>query len=311
MSDQIASNRGDGQTPPGFDYGKIFQCLTFMTAVTAAAFALLSIKNSRRRQNRPELGEVADAIREICAKPDDKIAMRSDYQITVDMIKKLMEIRFQCLTFMTAITAAAFALLSKDAPEATRLVIGFLGMCATLGIAIYELRNSQIYDAAMHRAKFLEKELNLLRSTNEREGSGLFDVGLFGERPPYVNAADYENCDAKDFAARAGRKLLNYKKLGFVLSIKHDRGLALIYAAVLGCWSYLAIEGMLAMHSPIGDGLACLFRWAGYDVFKVHRSTIQFSALVAALGLSVLFWWGFVRHDETRLKRPPGPMPRP
>jgi hypothetical protein len=242
--------------------------------------------------------EVAEAIRAVGVvppNPDDKATTRIDYQITVDMIKKLMEIRFQCLTFMTAITAAAFALLSKDAEDATRIVVGLLGMCATLGIAIYELRNSQIYDAAIHRAKFLEKELNLLRSTGGRDACESFDVGLFGERPAYVDARIYEDYDAKKFRAEAAGEKIVYKKLFRVLSIKHDHGLALIYAAVFGSWSYLAIEAMLTIFCTQSSWIVPGYRWLN-----------QLSALLAALALSFTLWREFVDHDRTRLKRPTG-----
>lgn len=97
------------------------------------------------------------------------------------------------------------------------LAIGSLGLVATLGIFLYELRNSQLYAAVVHRARFLEGRLGLPSAYGEA-GPG----GPFTERP--------------------GRSLV----LFHALNAWHDRGLALVYAASLAGWSYLVAWGAFA-----------------------------------------------------------------
>ncbi len=88
--------------------------------------------------------------------------------------------------------------------------LGTVGLVATLGILVYELRNTQLYDAAVARAGVLEGALGL-------EGGG-----LFGARP------------------REGFRLFG------AFEISHDRGLGLVYAAALGAWTYLLVWGFAA-----------------------------------------------------------------
>src|SRR5262245_45561319 len=109
---------------------------------------------------------------------DDSIALRAEYQVAVDMIKLLTDIRFRCIVFVTAVITAAVTLANVGSPgdPGARAAVGVLGFIATLGITIYELRNSQLYEAAMHRAKTLETRLQMKGSSPE---DGI--AGLFGE----------------------------------------------------------------------------------------------------------------------------------
>jgi hypothetical protein len=136
---------------------------------------------------------------------------RLDYDTTVRVILGLADVRFRLLALVPTIAAAAIAIVSKSgATPAELMALGTVGLVATLGILIYELRNTQLYDAAVVRAGLLEGALGL-------EGGG-----LFGGRP------------------KGGFRLLG----GFEIS--HDRGLGLVYAAALGGWTYLAAWGFAA-----------------------------------------------------------------
>ncbi len=66
------------------------------------------------------------------------------------------------------------------------MALGFVGFLATLGIAVYELRNSQLYEAAIHRAKEFETRLGLARTMKHNQQARLFQAGLFNERPLYI-----------------------------------------------------------------------------------------------------------------------------
>ncbi|HEX5704515.1 MAG TPA: hypothetical protein VFX97_15045 [Pyrinomonadaceae bacterium] len=214
---------------------------------------------------------------------EDTAALRADYQTAVEIIKLLTDIRFRCLVFVTAIIAIANALLPNNALPATRIVFGAVGFLTTLGIAVYELRNSQLYEAAMHRAKALEGRLDLI-PTSDKSGPG-----LFSERPKYVRKAVAktliqgwkvrgEERDGKP-TEPTEPELMTF--LG--VKVKHDQGLALIYGAVLGGWSFLIAHGLLSLpittglwpNAPrnlIGIGAAIL----GYLVFRNARKQLNY-----------------------------------
>lgn len=141
--------------------------------------------------------------------------LRLDYDTTVRMILALTDVRFKLLALVPTIAGTAIAVVSRGATAAELVALGTLGFVATLGILAYELRNTQLCDAAVARAQALERSLAL--------ESG----GLFGGRP------------------KEGFRLLG------ALGISHDRALGLVYAAALGGWSYLIVWGIAAAaHAP-------------------------------------------------------------
>ncbi len=136
---------------------------------------------------------------------------RLDYETTVGVILGLGDVRFKLLGLVPTIAAAAIAIVSRSgATPAELMSLGTVGLVATLGILVYELRNTQLYDASVARAGSLEGALGL-------EGGG-----LFGGRP------------------KEGFRLLG------TFEISHDRGLGLVYAAALGGWTYLVVWGFAA-----------------------------------------------------------------
>ena len=143
-------------------------------------------------------------------------ALRLDYDETTDLLRLLTDVRFRLLAFVPTISGAGVALLSRGGSSAERIAVGAIGLLATLGIVVYEIRNTQVYDYAVHRAKVLEERLGIA-SVFRSDAVG----GLFGERP-----------------AR------NVHVFGLLLA-GHDRGLALVYAAAVGGWTYIAAWGIL------------------------------------------------------------------
>jgi hypothetical protein len=146
----------------------------------------------------------------------DADALKLDYDQTTQLVRLLTDVRFRLLAFVPAITGTAVALLSRGVRPAELIAVGAVGLSATVGVVVYELRNTQIYDYAVHRAKSLEQQLGM---------SSVFDAtrpgGLFTERP--------------------GRDV---RLLG-LLSVGHDRGLAVVYGAAVGGWSYIVAWGAL------------------------------------------------------------------
>ena len=141
---------------------------------------------------------------------DDEKA-RLDYDTTVGVLLALADTRFKLLGLVPTIAGAAIAIVSRGHPRPAELMsLGAVGLVATLGLLVYELRNTQLYDSAVVRAGVLESALEL-------EGGG-----LFGGRP------------------KEGFRLFG------AFEISHDRALGLVYAAALGGWTYLVVWGFAA-----------------------------------------------------------------
>jgi hypothetical protein len=100
---------------------------------------------------------------------DDRL--RLDYDQTTQLLRMLTDIRFKLIAFVPTIAAASVGLFGKPRPAVELLAIGLLGLTATVGILVYELRNSQIYAAAAKRAADLEAQLG-------------FQGGLYSDHPP-------------------------------------------------------------------------------------------------------------------------------
>lgn len=182
-------------------------------------------------------------------------ALRLDYEQTTQLLRTLIDVRFRLLAFVPTITVAAVGLVGRPRPAAELLGVGVLGLLATLGIFIYELRNTQLHDALVRRAAELERQLGL-RSALGASRPG----GLFGELP--------------------GRAV----RLFGVLPVGQDSGLALVYSTALAGWTYLTawgVLGALEFGEPRGIG-AAIGVAAGLIVFaevvRVHRRSAEKSS---------------------------------
>jgi hypothetical protein len=141
--------------------------------------------------------------------------LRLDYDHTLDQLRTLTDVRFKLLALVPTVSGVAIGLLGRPRSAAELLGVGLLGLCATLGILFYELRNTQLSDYATQRAKAVERELGLA-SAFGAAGPG----GLYSERPDR-----------------------SVHVLGVELG--HDRGLSLVYGAALAGWGYLVSWGGL------------------------------------------------------------------
>jgi len=210
-----------------------------------------------------------------------KAALRADYVTTVDLVKLLSDIRFRCLTFVTAVIAIANALLPNNAPSGTKITFALVGFMTTLGIAVYELRNSQLYEWAIHRAKVLERELGVERISNKTH------PGLFNERPPYVSDCVGSNL-RPDWKTQEGERP-KWMRYVFVI-VKHDQGLALIYGGVLAGWFYLIVYGISSL-------IASQSVWSSKLLYMP-------GIIAGTLGLVafIVCWRWFITHDKNRFK---------
>jgi hypothetical protein len=133
-----------------------------------------------------------------------------EYGQVNENVRTLADIRFKLLALVPALGGAAnFVLsgfaLSKETtapPHALVFVVGVIGFLATLGITLYDQRNSELYNALIGRAKDLEEFLDLHAK------------GQFRQRPD------------------RSRYLFGLFAMG------HDIGLAVIYGPALGAWAF-------------------------------------------------------------------------
>lgn len=154
--------------------------------------------------------------------------LRLDYEHTTDLLRTLTDVRFKLLAVVPALSGAAVALLGHPSSPVQLLALGLLGLVATLGILLYELRNSQLADYAVRRAQHLEAELGL-----DSIHGGRSVGGVYSDEPT------------------------NVLRLFGLAAVNRDRGLALVYSAALAGWIYLVAWGALraahVVHArPIG-----------------------------------------------------------
>ena len=88
--------------------------------------------------------------------------LRLDYNETTDLMRGLTDVRFKLVAFVPTISGAAIAVLGHGRSTAELLAVGLLGLVATVGIVIFDLRNTQLLDYAVLRAKSLEEKLGFV-----------------------------------------------------------------------------------------------------------------------------------------------------
>jgi hypothetical protein len=133
--------------------------------------------------------------------------LRLDYGETTGLLRSLTDVRFKLLALVPTLTGTAVAVIGRPRPAAELLDVGVLGLVATLGVLLYDLGNTQVYDYASKRAGELEDKLGL--------------GGLYGGRPSPT-----------------------LRPFGLP-SATYDHALALVYGAALAGWTYLVAWGAL------------------------------------------------------------------
>jgi len=208
----------------------------------------------------PAPGQYSQSPQELAA------LLQKEYDLVNGNFRQLSEIRFKLLSLVPAVVGVAnFALTKVALAESSAdnnwlvLLFGAVGFFATLGIAMYDQRNSELYGELIRRAKYLERCLSLPHSTKANEYGG-----QFRERPT------------------RGRRMLG------VLLMGHDNGLALIYGPVLGLWFLPIIYSALALARTYGR----LPQWAS------NGSSTKIAVVGAAL-VTVVFIVDFLQLDGT------------
>jgi hypothetical protein len=99
---------------------------------------------------------------------DDRL--RLDYEHTTQYLRALIDVRFRLLAFVPTVTGVAVAIIGRPRPAAELLGVGILGLLATVGIFVYEPRNTQISGTLIRRATELERQLQLPSSRLAERG---------------------------------------------------------------------------------------------------------------------------------------------
>jgi hypothetical protein len=145
-----------------------------------------------------------------------------EYEQINENFRLLADVRFKLLALLPVLGGAAIFVLAGaglnvgdiTAPSGSRLVlvlvVAVLGLAATLGITLYDQRNSELYNALIHRARHIEREFNLPPAPGGLKQASL--GGQFRERPS--------------------------KHRWLILQAGHDLALALIYGPLLGAWLF-------------------------------------------------------------------------
>jgi len=138
----------------------------------------------------------------------DEDRLRLEYDRAVALFANLTDIRFKLLALVPTLSGAAVGLLHAGEAPVELLAVGLLGLSATLGVLVYELRNSEIRRAAGARI-------------------GAVESAVIG-RPLIENRA------------------LGAARLFGAIPLEQSIGLALVYGAAIAGWAYLVSWGALA-----------------------------------------------------------------
>ena len=169
---------------------------------------------------------------------------RLDYERSLALFTELVGTRFRLLGLLPIVSGAVIALLGQLDVQ-PGLIVGpaLLGLVVTAGIAVYEIRNSQIHDNLVNRLRHLERVLDLTPATHDPKAQG----GFFSERATrqlYLTPATSDWSDSSDFDTGQRR---------IALKVRHDAGLALVYGAVLAAWVAVLIwNAVLAVDATKG-----------------------------------------------------------
>lgn len=160
-----------------------------------------------------------------------QLTLQSEYAEINNNIRFLADVRFKLLAMLPVLGGAAAFVLAKSGLEAGKpatasmgellivVLVSTFGFLVTLGITLYDQRNSQLYNALIHRARYLEKEAHLQIAPGGLRQSD--HGGQLNERPEKA------------------------RRIVFIAG--HDLGLALIYGSLLGVWSFTALYAVLRL----------------------------------------------------------------
>lgn len=149
----------------------------------------------------------------------DQTYRLDDYKITVDLWRQYVNTRFNLLRLVPLATGVGVAVVGDGEPSKTSALVALGALSSLFGILMYDLRNSVLHDATIHRAKALEKLLELDRVSGVPEA--VQHGGPFTDRP--------------------GRGVRLLGVLGW-----HDRALNIVYSSSAAAWTAILVKSVLS-----------------------------------------------------------------
>jgi hypothetical protein len=206
-----------------------------------------------------------------------------DYEVTQDLVKMHTDIRFRLLAILPPIAAAGVALVSAPAvglSPFSLFAIGSMGFLLTLGCVLYDLRNSDLYNACVHRAKILEGVMGFVRSGDET-----IPISPSTETALPEGAAPPAKEPNKRWAGGAHRQRA-VRYLNFLgLPVSHGSALALVYGVLLGAWVFPIAKGLL-----IGIAYLVIAWKLGSPMSSGSGFTTSLLAFALAFSGAYAFW---------------------
>ena len=106
-------------------------------------------------------------IREDAAPENRQDLLLKMYDQTCSTWRMLVDVRFKLLALVPTVSLVSLATVfgAQDSPKylspQLRLLFAILGLIATIGLLIYDLRNSQLHDDLISRGRKIEHELGV------------------------------------------------------------------------------------------------------------------------------------------------------
>ena len=187
---------------------------------------------------------------------DDRL--RLDYEQTTGQISALTDVRFKLLSLVPTIALAAVGIAGAHPSTGGLVGVGLLGLGATVGILLYELRNMETLAAALYRAQGIARLLELHVVHGRAEPAGVI------------------------------RPSRSHQRLFGAFTVGQDQALGLVYGAALGGWAYLLAWGVLGgLHvsgaRAIGGVIgACCWAAVLLEVERISRKATRAAEDIAA-----------------------------
>jgi hypothetical protein len=119
------------------------------------------------REDREYKTTGLSTLREITQTPADRELLLKLYEQTCTTWRMLVDVRFKLFALVPTLSLISLATVfgggdaTKYFSPKLRLLFACLGLLVTLGLLIYELRNSQLHDDLISRGRKIEDELGV------------------------------------------------------------------------------------------------------------------------------------------------------
>src|SRR5262245_56523494 len=119
------------------------------------------------RENRQYNTTDVPTLRTNSGTSEDRDLLLKLYDQTCATWRMLVDVRFKLFALVPTVSLISLATVfsggdaTKYFPPKLRLLFAILGLAATLGLLVYELRNSQLHDDLISRGRKIEDELGV------------------------------------------------------------------------------------------------------------------------------------------------------